>query len=266
MLVGIFSGIPFSRYFFWALPSSLVGLWIDYFWIAFLFRHDLSQPPFDLPTLSPPQLDIPVVRRILVVIGSVILAFLLPMETILHISPGEKLPLFALTGGVFAILVGRYRPADVLRHVDGGLLLFFASLFVVVRAVEQTGLLRAGFAAAAPFMGQEAIQQSSVLTGTTLLLSNIVSNVPFVLVAKEWMLSPGRFADPELAWAILAYVSTLAGNATILGSVANLIVLQLARDHAPIGFWAYARVGIPLTLLTTLMGVPLLVLFRTWVG
>jgi Na+/H+ antiporter NhaD/arsenite permease-like protein len=85
--------------------------------------------------------------------------------------------------------------------------------------------------------------------------SNIFSNVPFVLVAGKWM---GNFAQPELMWKVLALATTFAGNLTLLGSVANIIVVESARGHIEVGFWDYARFGIPVTILTTLVGLALL--------
>jgi Na+/H+ antiporter NhaD/arsenite permease-like protein len=89
--------------------------------------------------------------------------------------------------------------------------------------------------------------------------SNIFSNVPFVLVAGQWM---ANFADPELMWQVLAVATTLAGNLTILGSVANIIVVESARGHVEVGFWDYAKYGIPITVLTTLAGVATLLGLR----
>jgi Na+/H+ antiporter NhaD/arsenite permease-like protein len=89
------------------------------------------------------------------------------------------------------------------------------------------------------------------MTAFAALLSNLVSNVPAVLVFKGFV---PHLPDPARAWLILAMASTLAGNLTVLGSVANLIVLQKARRHVDISFWEYARTGIPLTLLTLVAG------------
>jgi len=87
--------------------------------------------------------------------------------------------------------------------------------------------------------------------------SNIFSNVPFVLVAGKWIAS---FSQPDLMWKVLALTTTFAGNLTILGSVANIIVVESARGHCEVGFWDYAKLGIPITILTTLAGVTLLLL------
>jgi Na+/H+ antiporter NhaD/arsenite permease-like protein len=83
----------------------------------------------------------------------------------------------------------------------------------------------------------------------------VFSNVPFVLVAGKWIPS---FVQPELMWKVMALSTTFAGNLTLLGSVANLIVVESARGHCHIGFWDYAKYGIPVTILTTLAGLALL--------
>jgi Na+/H+ antiporter NhaD/arsenite permease-like protein len=89
------------------------------------------------------------------------------------------------------------------------------------------------------------------------VLSNIVSNVPAVLLLKPIIMSLG---EPTRGWLLLATASTLAGNLTMLGSVANVIVVEVARrERIEIGFAAYCRVGIPLTILTLLIGWVLLV-------
>jgi Na+/H+ antiporter NhaD/arsenite permease-like protein len=90
-----------------------------------------------------------------------------------------------------------------------------------------------------------------VLSTFSALLSNIVSNVPAVLVFRPIV---PRLADPSLGWLTLAMSSTLAGNLTVLGSVANLIVVQRARHDVRITFWDHCRVGIPLTVLSLVVG------------
>jgi len=90
-----------------------------------------------------------------------------------------------------------------------------------------------------------------LLSGFSALLSNLVSNVPAVLVFKPFVV---HLANPTRAWLTLAMSSTLAGNLTVVGSVANLIVLQQSRHKVAIGFWEYFRVGAPLAVLTILLG------------
>jgi Na+/H+ antiporter NhaD/arsenite permease-like protein len=147
----------------------------------------------------------------------------------------------------------------VLRHVDWTLLLFFAGLFVVVGGVAKAGLVDDLRDAFRPLFGDGAARQTVALSGLSVAASNVVSNVPFVLVARDWV---AGLADPRLAWYALAMASTFAGNLTIVGSVANIIVLEQSREKAPIGFLAYLRAGLPITLLTTAAGVAILLAMR----
>jgi Na+/H+ antiporter NhaD/arsenite permease-like protein len=95
-----------------------------------------------------------------------------------------------------------------------------------------------------------------VLIAVTAALSKLVSNVPAVLLLKPVVATLG---EPPRAWLLVAMASTLAGNLTLIGSVANLIVVEAAREaRIEIGFMEYARVGVPLTLVTLLLGWALL--------
>jgi Na+/H+ antiporter NhaD/arsenite permease-like protein len=85
------------------------------------------------------------------------------------------------------------------------------------------------------------------------------SNVPFVLVAGNWI---ARFTDAALVWKVLALATTFAGNLTIVGSVANMIVVESARNHIQVSFWDYSRFGIPVTILTTAAGAVVLLVLR----
>ena len=137
--------------------------------------------------------------------------------------------------------------------------LFFAALFVVVDGLSDTGLPDAIYRNLQPLFGSSVTAQTWNLTWFSAAGSNIFSNVPFVLVAGKWIT---RFADPELMWKVLALATTFAGNLTIIGSVANMIVVESAREHIEVSFWDYARFGIPITILTTAAGVMVLLVLR----
>jgi len=103
------------------------------------------------------------------------------------------------------------------------------------------------------------LQKLPVFTLTVAVLSNIVSNVPAVMLLKS--LVPG-FANPHQAWLALAMASTLAGNLTITGSVANIIVVESAAPEVEVKFWDYFRVGFPLTVTMLVLGC----VWLAWVG
>jgi Na+/H+ antiporter NhaD/arsenite permease-like protein len=154
----------------------------------------------------------------------------------------------AIVGGAFLLLTRRVKPEKIYIEIDWPLLLMFVGLFVVVAGFEKTVLTPDVIAAAARLR----LDDTSVLAGVTALLSNIVSNVPAVLVLKPFVPNLG---DPQRAWLVIAMSATLAGNFTLVGSVANLIVAQRAKARGvEIGFWTYFRVGAPLTLLTIAVG------------
>jgi len=126
-----------------------------------------------------------------------------------------------------------------------------------VEGLNATGLPDQVYDRVKGVFGATAAPQAWNLAWFSALGSNVFSNVPYVLVAGKWI---GNFARPELMWKVMALATTFAGNLTLLGSVANIIVVESARGHVEIGFWDYARLGIPVTILTTAGGMAILLL------
>ncbi len=163
---------------------------------------------------------------------------------------GMPIALVAL-GAAAVLLLGRVRPHRIYRQIDWNLLVMFSALFVVVHAfdvkvIQQWGIERWSLLLEHPV---------SVLSLFSAVLSNLVSNVPAVLLFKP-IIPAMPTLHQESAWLALAMSSTLAGNLTILGSVANLIVVENARkEGVTISFWEYCRVGVPVTIVTLLLGV-----------
>jgi len=120
-------------------------------------------------------------------------------------------------------------------------------LFIVVAGVEKSSLE----ADLSRWASRAHLENAGVLSGAAAALSNLVSNVPAVLVFKPFI---PHLPDPVLGWLRLAMASTLAGNLTILGSIANLIVVERSRGAVEIGFWEYSRPGIPVALITIAIG------------
>ena len=140
------------------------------------------------------------------------------------------------------------RDRRVYAEIDWSLLLMFAGLFIIVAGAERTLLTPDLFAA----VGRLRLDKIPVLSGTMAVLSNLVSNVPAELLIKPFV---APLKDHDTAWLVIAMASTLAGNFTVLGSIANLIVVQRAAvSGAVIGFWDYFRVGAPLTIITLAIG------------
>jgi Na+/H+ antiporter NhaD/arsenite permease-like protein len=158
-----------------------------------------------------------------------------------------SIPLIALIGASLILLLGRIKPSKVIRQVDWVLLLFFASLFIVVHAVEKAGLME-------HLLNHVKLTENGAgLAGihlVSLLLSQIVSNVPFTVVMLPMM----KAANSDVLWLALASASTLAGNATIIGAMANLIVIETAESKGvKIKFIEFFRIGIVVTLISMIL-------------
>ena len=158
--------------------------------------------------------------------------------------------------GAATLLISRtLEPRKLYDDADWGLLVFFVGRFVIVGGAENAGIVGRLLDAARYWN----LQRLPVFAAMVALLSNVVSNVPAVMLLKSMV--PG-FASPHKAWLVLATASTLAGNLTITGSVANIIVVETAKQDVAIGFWDYFKVGAPITVLTLLFGG----VWLAWVG
>lgn len=247
MIIGNLSNIPFARFSLSLLPSAVVGLLIQFGILSLGFRRVLGQTVLAPPDTASPVLDRRLLRITLATLGLVFAGFL----------AGLNLAWTALAGAALVMVLARRDTHEVLKLVDWHLLLFFAALFVVVEGLNSTGLPDQVYNHVRGMFGSTAGSQAWNLAWFSALGSNVFSNVPFVLVAGKWI--PG-FADPDLMWKVMALATTFAGNLTLLGSVANIIVVESARKHLEVGFWDYARYGIPVTILTTIVGMAILLL------
>jgi Na+/H+ antiporter NhaD/arsenite permease-like protein len=247
MIIGHMSGIPFLRFSESLVPVAIVGLSIEYLVLRIGFARTLRSAIIERPREVPSTLDVRLLVLTLAVLGGVFIGFM----------AGLNLSWTALGGGAVIMVAARRDTHEVLKLVDWHLLVFFAALFIVVEGLNATGLPHQLHEGLRPLFGVSSSGQAWNLAWFSALGSNVFSNVPFVLVAGKWI---GNFAEPELMWKVMALATTLAGNLTILGSVANIIVVESARKHVEVGFWDYARFGIPVTILTTGAGMGVLML------
>jgi len=246
VIVGALSGISFSRFTLaLALPAA-AALCVVALLLQLLFRRDLPHRRLAPAHAVPPTLDGPLLRRALLGLTLAVLGFL----------GGLPLAWTALAAATLALALAPRSPRTVLARLDWPLLVFFAGLFVVVAGVGRSGLAEWIYdRAVAPALGVGTSRQAIVFSGFATLASQLVSNVPFVLLAGSWI---PNTADPDLMWLATALSSTLAGNLTIVGSVANIIVLELAGERGRIGFWRFLAYGLPVTALTLVVSLALL--------
>lgn len=238
MLIGSVSEIGYLDFLAHLGPVALVGLLLDWALLHLLYRRQLAPPAAagvaggGRPAAHPPGMK-PVIVLVLVLAGFV---------------SGIPAALVAAVGAAVLLITRTTEPRLVYDEVDWGLLVFFVGLFIIVGGAERAGLTARLLQ---PLIALN-LHQIWIWTSITALLSNLVSNVPAVVLLKS--LVPG-FPDPRLGWLTLAMASTFAGNLTITGSVANIIVIERARPEVHIGFRQYFRLGLPVTVLTLIWGV-----------
>jgi Na+/H+ antiporter NhaD/arsenite permease-like protein len=238
MMIGSLARIQYAQFTARLAPVALVGLVFAFALIALLHREEFGGGARLAPEIPAERVYRALVWRALAATAAVIVLFFAGM-------PPAKAAI--LVGGLL-LLTRRVRSERIYAEIDWSLLLIFGGLFIVVAGGEQS--LFAGRAVA--LAGRLHLDRVPMLSLVTAALSNVVSNVPAVLLLKP-LIAP--LSDPRTAWLTVAMASTLAGNLTILGSIANLIVVRLAASGGVgIGFWAYFRVGAPLTLVTILFG------------
>lgn len=243
MLIGSVLQLPFAGYARQALVPVAISLGLLWGWLAMGpgARERLVSPPRAMPDAAAPPSDEPVFDAVqtakgLVVATVVLWAFLFtswPHEVVALVAAGVLL------------LSRRFHSSHVMGFVDWELLVMFMGLFVVNHAFERTGLAAQAVAALAA-QGVN-LGHTGPLFAAGLVLSNLVSNVPAVML----LLPHVQGQDPAAVGLTLALVSTFAGNLLLVGSVANLIVADLAAQQGIAIDWrAHARIGIPVTLLT----------------
>ena len=244
ILIGSFSGIAYRDFLLHLGPVALVGLFLNWavlHWIFIRGRPNLGS----VEAIPLPALDLSHLTKPVVVVAIVITGFV----------AGFPPAMMAALGAAALLITRTTEPRKLYDEVDWGLLVFFVGLFLIVGGAEDAGIVARMLA----FARHWNLQRLDVFTIVVVVFSNLVSNVPAVMLLKS--LAPG-FANPHTAWLVLAMASTLAGNLTVTGSVANIIVVESAKPDVHIGFWDYIRVGLPITLLTILFGMAWLALIH----
>jgi Na+/H+ antiporter NhaD/arsenite permease-like protein len=230
ILIGSFSGISYLDFAKALTPIALVSLLIQIGLLWWLYPDVRSTK--SCPSVTPIRYRIlkPLLTKSLLITGGLLIAFLI------GIPPAQA----TLVAAALLFITRRIKPQRVLNKVDWDLLVMFSGLFIVTAGVEKLGILNL-------FSGLVYTPMS--ILGVTALLSNLVSNVPAVLLLKHLLPHP----DTK-TWLLLAAGSTLAGNLTLLGSVANLIVAEaVAKLGYQLSFWEHLRFGLPLTLVTLIL-------------
>src|SRR6202158_5276864 len=237
MLIGSFSGIAYRDFLLHLGPVAVVGLFLDWMVLHWMHMRKVRHVGLANEGIPLPPLDLSRLTKPVIVVTAVVIAFFVGVP-----------PAMAAALGAAVLLITRtLEPRKLYEEVDWGLLVFFVGLFLIVGGAQNAGIVGRFLEIAEHWN----LHNLGVFTVAVSLLSNIVSNVPAVMLLKS--LAP-NFANPHTAWLVLAMASTLAGNLTITGSVANIIVVEGAETDVKIGFWQYFRVGLPITVMTLIVG------------
>lgn len=254
MLCGSLGHLRFAPFALHLAPVALVGLALNHLIVLLVYRRELTASDDQLRLSETPGLLEPLFTRRSAITLAVILG------TVVVYTAGAPLSFTALGGFVVLLLVHREEPGGVWKRIDWSILLFFGALFVAVAALARSGIADWAFSKV-PLVTSSAPGYGDWLRASAIFLvgSNVVTNVPFILVVEEHM---HRLPDAVLGWELLAMAATFAGNLTLLGSVANVIVAEKARPIGGLGFYEYLRCGLPVATVTTVVGAVMLVAMR----
>jgi Na+/H+ antiporter NhaD/arsenite permease-like protein len=238
IIIGSLSGISYTAFAQALAPVAAFGLLITLILIVAVYRRDFLTR--DLLPAGPAaeHYHAPLLIKTVLVVAVMVVMFFI----------GQPVAKVAIIGGAFLLLTRRVSPQKIYREIDWPLLVMFVGLFIVVAGLEKTVIAPN----VSSLVGALHLDNATWLGAITAVLSNIVSNVPAVLVLKPFV---AQLHDPERAWLVVAMSATLAGNFTLVGSVANLIVAQRAKARGvELDFRSYFMIGAPLTILTIVAG------------
>ena len=250
MIIGIASGISYGGFMVYMLPIAVVSMLIIVWGIKKTNRDIFSQ---NRPVASDgggnKTYNAKNIRKVSVIFALVICGFF--FGKIFHIS----IPVIALAGSVLAITVSDRPSKEIFKEVDFSLLLFFASLFVIVAAVKQSGVLNMVF----DITLQPNAVSILIIFALSTVLSQIISNVPYTVL----VLPVFTAANSSILWLSLASASTLAGNLTVIGAMANLIVMEQAeKEGIKITPHKFYRPALIITVLTSLFAILMLLVYQ----
>ncbi len=246
MIIGIASGISYSRFALSLAPIALLSLGIIWLVVVMLYPVEFKHgEAFTFAPLQKPKIYKPLLIKCLVIMVGLLIALLI----------GAPVAMSAFIAACVLLFTRRLQPEKIFAEIDWDILVFFSALFIVTGSLEVNGISQKILAGLDLTRNLNLLKISSI----SVVLSNLVSNVPAVLLLKPLV---SALPNPEPGWLTLAATSTLAGNLTLLGSVANLIVAESARRRGVvITFWEYTRAGLIITFGSLLVAIGWLSLF-----
>ncbi len=255
LLIAIQSGIqlPFTNFLkFLAIPT-IINLFLTWYILKIYFKKDLltiSHNYKDNLLMKDVKIENPHLAKVslvilLITIGGFFVSEILQFLHIFDIS----ISIVALMGAaaLYAVSSQRY---DILKSVNYVVLVFFVAMFIVTSALWSSGALSLFLKYFPIPNSNDILQSSTVISAYSIILGQILSNVPFVALYNHVMLANGFTGIHVSQWMILAASSTIAGNLTILGAASSIIIIQAAESKGvkAFTFFEFFKIGIVVTL------------------
>lgn len=259
IIIGSKANLSFNDFLIHMTPIVAIVTAVVIPLLVLMFRKFLNNQPED--RLEAVRLeaktfikDTVLLKKSLAVLAIVLIAFVL--HSVVHLEPS----MIAMMGAGLLVLISKLKPNEFARDVEWGTLVFFAGLFIMVGALVNVGALGLFADAISAWVGDDASLAAGALVVVSAVISGIVDNIPYVTsmipVVQQLNDSVAGISNDGLWWA-LALGADFGGNMTIIGASANVVAVGLAYANGiKITFWQFAKYGIPVTVVSTAMALP----------
>ena len=247
LLIALQSGMdfPFTNFImFLAIPTA-INLFLTYYILRFYFKKEISQINIQNIALENAAItNLPLARLstavLIATIGGFFVSEILKFLKVADIN----LSFISLAGATALYAISRDRK-EIIRNVNYPVLVFFAAMFVVTAAVWSSGAIPMMMKDIPAPMTSNFWQSNEIISITSVLLSQILGNIPFVSLYHYVMIQNGFTGADVSSWMMLAAASTIAGNLTILAAASNIIIIQASesRNAKPFTFLEFLKVG-----------------------
>jgi anion transporter len=254
--------LDFNSFLIHMAPLAILALAVVIPMLLLMFKKDLvngEQERKTIMSLVPNSFikDRTLLIKSLVVLTLVIIAFVL--HSVLHLEPA----VIAMIGAGVLVMISNLKPNEFARDVEWGTLVFFAALFIMVGALVNVGALAIVGDVISDFVGGNGALAAGALVVVSAFASGIVDNIPYVtaMVPVVQQLNESIGSPNDGLWWALAFGADFGGNMTIVGASANVVAVGLAYASGyKITFWQFAKYGIPVTIVSTAMALPYVIL------
>uniref|UniRef100_A0AAU2JYW1 ArsB/NhaD family transporter n=1 Tax=Streptomyces sp. NBC_00049 TaxID=2903617 RepID=A0AAU2JYW1_9ACTN len=255
IMIGSRAGLSFNDFLLHMAPVTTLLVVVFAVMARWMFRDALRYDPKRAAGVTAMRERDAIKDGRLLAVSGVVIAIVMVcfvLHTTLHLEPS----VVAVTGGLVLLAVSRLNVKEVVADVEWETLAFFTGLFVMVGAMVRTGVIADLGQAAARALDGNLLGASMALLFGSIVPSAVIDNIPFVAstspIVAEIVAASGGNEEARVLWWSFALGADLAGNATIIASSANVVVVGIAdRAGHHISFWQFSRYGLVVTAVTT---------------